>query len=74
MTKERFNLKCKEKAEAFIEYIDDSFVEILEGESDAQCKRIIGVLVGDKVCCIPLTPRSLFVLRDSIEILQRNIE
>ena len=67
-------MKCKEKAEEFIGYIDDSFVDILDGESDARCKKIIGIIVGDKVCCIPLTPRTLLALRESVEKLQRSIE
>lgn len=74
LTKEQFNMKCKEKAEEFIGYIDDSFVDILDGESDARCKKIIGIIVGDKVCCIPLTPRTLLALRESVEKLQRSIE
>ena len=74
LTKEQFNMKCKEKAEEFIGYIDDSFVDILDDESDARCKKIIGIIVGDKVCCIPLTPRTLLALRESVEKLQRSIE
>ncbi len=74
LTKEQFISQSKENTKAFMEYIDESFEEILHSEEELPNKKIIGIHVGNKVCCIPLTSRSLLVLRDSIEILQRSIE
>ena len=74
LTKEQFVVQSKKKTKEFVEYIDGSFEEILSNEEDLPYKKVISIHVGDKVCCIPLSARSLLVLKDSIEILQRSIE
>lgn len=74
LTKEQFAVQSKNKTKEFVEYIDGSFEEILSNEEDLPYKKVISIHVGDKVCCIPLSARSLLVLKDSIEILQRSIE
>lgn len=74
LTKEHLFAESKEKARSFIGYIDESFEEILCYERDAPYKRMISIHVGDKVCCIPLTARSLLALRDSVESMQQCLE
>ena len=74
LTDEQFISLSKDKSKEFTNYINESFEEILHGEEELPYKKVIGIHVGNKVCCIPLTSRSLLVLRDSIEILQRSIE
>ena len=74
LTKEQYEKKSKEKAAEFIEYIEDNFAEILNAEPGAPYKKVIGIHVGDKVCCIPLTARSLLALRDSMVALRRSID
>lgn len=74
LTNEQFLTQSIQKAGAFVAYINDSFEEILEGETGAPYKKVISIQVGDKICCIPLTARSLLILRDSIELLQRSVD
>ena len=74
LTDEQFRAECKAKTDEFIKYIDESFGAILDGEPNAPYRKVIGIHVGDKICCIPLTARSLLILRDAMDALRRSID
>ena len=74
LTKEQYEKKSKEKAQEFIEYIEDNFAEILNAEPGAPYKKVIGIHVEDKVCYIPLMARTLLALRDAVKLLTPNID